>query len=125
MLLRTRPPTGLLGGMTEVPTTAWEHEFDLRTELAAAPEFSSLASGRATHWHRLPGVVSHIFTHFPLELTVYAAEVPGKARAPAGARWVPLAELSGEALPNVMRKVIAHAMNDQSQHHNKQERKAS
>ena len=24
-------------------------------------------------------------------------------------RWVPLADLHGEALPNVMRKVVAHA----------------
>jgi hypothetical protein len=24
-------------------------------------------------------------------------------------RWVPLAELHGEALPNVMRKVVVHA----------------
>jgi A/G-specific adenine glycosylase len=25
-------------------------------------------------------------------------------------RWVPLATLAGEALPNVMRKVVAHAL---------------
>ena len=27
-----------------------------------------------------------------------------------GARWVKIAELPGEALPNVMRKVLAHAL---------------
>ena len=34
---------------------------------------------------------------------------PNKTRPPAGMRWVPLAELMGEALPNIMRKVVAHA----------------
>jgi A/G-specific adenine glycosylase len=54
--------------------------------------------------------VTHVFTHFPLELQVYAAEVPASTRAPAGMRWVALADLAGEALPNVMRKVLAHAL---------------
>ena len=53
--------------------------------------------------------MSHVFTHFPLELTVYAAEVGAATPAPDGMRWVPLATLAGEALPTVMRKVLAHA----------------
>jgi A/G-specific adenine glycosylase len=53
--------------------------------------------------------VTHVFTHFPLELTVYRAEVAASTRAPNGMRWVPVATLAGEALPNVMRKVLAHA----------------
>ena len=60
-------------------------------------------------WRKLPGVVEHGFTHFPLQQTVYVASVPAKTKAPAGMRWVTLAELHGEALPNVMRKVVAHA----------------
>jgi A/G-specific adenine glycosylase len=106
VLLRSRPPKGLLGGMTEVPTSEWTHDFDERDALAGAP-----ALPRAKpHWRRLPGAVTHVFTHFPLELAVYAAEVPASTRAPAGARWVALAALAGEALPNVMRKVLAHAL---------------
>ncbi len=38
--------------------------------------------------------------------------VPANAGAPAGMRWVALAELAGEALPNLMRKVLAHALVD-------------
>ena len=111
LMLRRRPPKGLLGGMTEVPTTAWSHDFDRDGALADAPAFSSLPAGEKNlRWRKLPGVVTHTFTHFPLELTVYAANVPLKARAPAGGRWVRLADLAGEALPNVMRKVIAHAL---------------
>ena len=55
-------------------------------------------------------MVTHVFTHFPLELIVLSAEVPASTRAPAGMRWVALAEVAGEALPNVMRKVLAHAL---------------
>jgi A/G-specific adenine glycosylase len=55
-------------------------------------------------------MVHHVFTHFPLELTVFTAQVARATPAPKGARWVGLAELPGEALPTVMRKVLAHAM---------------
>jgi A/G-specific adenine glycosylase len=51
-----------------------------------------------------------VFTHFPLELVVYTAEVVPQAAAPDGTRWVALAELGEEALPNLMRKVLAHAL---------------
>jgi hypothetical protein len=36
--------------------------------------------------------------------------VPPRARAPAGARWAAIGTLGEEALPNLMRKVIAHAL---------------
>ena len=57
----------------------------------------------------MPGAVEHGFTHFPLRQSVYVASVPAKTKAPEGMRWVALAELSGEALPNVFRKVAVHA----------------
>jgi A/G-specific adenine glycosylase len=108
VLMRARPPKGLLGGMTEVPTTQWTHDFDAGKALRQAPLL-----GRAQpKWRRLPGVVSHVFTHFPLELTVYRAQVAAGASAPAGARWIPLAGLGGEALPSLMRKVVAHAFGE-------------
>jgi len=65
-------------------------------------------------WRRLPGVVRHVFTHFPLELSVYAAEAAKQTAAPPGTRWVPLAALRAEALPSVMRKVVAHALEGKS-----------
>jgi len=43
---------------------------------------------------------------------VYRAQFPVGAIPPAGARWIPLAEFGGEALPSVMRKVVAHALGD-------------
>ncbi len=103
LLVRTRPTNGLLGGMTEVPTTEWSHDFEECGALAAAPL-------RRRRWQRLPGHVAHTFTHFPLQLIVYVAQVPAGAAAPGGMRWIPLAGLAGEALPNLMRKVVAHAI---------------
>jgi A/G-specific adenine glycosylase len=102
ILARTRPEKGLLGGMTEVPTTEWTRAFDETAALDGAP--------LKAKWRRLPGVVTHTFTHFPLELTIYTARVPARMRAPHGMRWTALAGLAGEALPNVMRKVVAHAL---------------
>jgi A/G-specific adenine glycosylase len=108
LLVRTRPAKGLLGGMTEVPGSAWTHDLDASTALRAAPQLAK-TTWRKTTWRRVPGVVTHVFTHFPLELTVHTARVAAAAKAPAGMRWIALADIAGEALPSVMRKVVAHA----------------
>ena len=105
LLVRSRPEKGLLGGMTEVPGSDWRAAQDDKVALEQAPQVSGVS-----RWHRKVGVVSHVFTHFPLELVVYTAHVPARNRAPKGMRWVPIATLEGEALPNVMRKVIAHGI---------------
>jgi A/G-specific adenine glycosylase len=105
LLVRTRPEKGLLGSMTEVPTSHWLASQDDKTALQQAPTLKGIA-----RWHRKAGVVTHVFTHFPLELVVYTANVPARTRAPEGMRWVPISTLKDEALPNVMRKVIAHGL---------------
>ena len=105
LLIRTRPEKGLLGGMTEVPGSEWVSRQDDKAALKQAPAIKGV-----TRWHRKAGVVTHVFTHFPLELVVYTANVSARARAPDGMRWVPIATLSDEALPNVMRKAIAHGL---------------
>ena len=104
ILTRTRPEKGLLGGMTEVPTTEWSNDFQPHAAAATAP--------LPAQWKKIPGVVTHVFTHFPLDLVVYVTPVPATTRAPKGARWVALVDLPGEALPNLMRKVVAHALGD-------------
>jgi A/G-specific adenine glycosylase len=105
LLVRTRPEKGLLGGMTEVPTSQWLAAQDHKAALKQAPILAGIA-----RWHRKADVVTHVFTHFPLELVIYIATAPSRARAPKGMRWVPIATLGDEALPNVMRKVIAHGL---------------
>ncbi|MBV8699407.1 A/G-specific adenine glycosylase [Bradyrhizobium sp.] len=105
LLVRTRPDKGLLGGMTEVPGSDWRAGLEDAAALVQAPALKGL-----TRWHRKAGVVTHVFTHFPLELVVYTARTAAETRAPKGMRWVPIATLVDEALPNVMRKVIAHGL---------------
>jgi A/G-specific adenine glycosylase len=107
LLVRTRPEKGLLGGMTEVPGSDWLAALDDRAALKQAPVLKGVA-----RWHRKVGVVTHVFTHFPLELVVYTARVAARSRAPQGMRWVPISTLQDEALPNVMRKAIAHGLED-------------
>ena len=75
----------------------------------AAAKQSPAVTGVA-RWHRKAGVVSHVFTHFPLELVVYTARAAAQTRPPEGMRWVKIATLADEALPNLMRKVVAHAL---------------
>jgi A/G-specific adenine glycosylase len=104
LLVRTRPDKGLLAKMTEVPTTQWSHDFSERDALKEAPLDAK--------WHRVIGVVNHVFTHFPLELAVYRALVPKGTRAPKGTRWIADSEIESEAFPNVFRKVIAHALRE-------------
>jgi A/G-specific adenine glycosylase len=105
LLVRTRAEKGLLGGMTEVPGSEWLAGQEDRAALKQAPVLKDVV-----RWHRKAGVVTHVFTHFPLELAVYTAKVAARTRAPQGMRWVPIATLAEEALPNVMRKAIAHAL---------------
>jgi A/G-specific adenine glycosylase len=105
VLVRTRPLRGLLAGMTEVPTSEWTHDFVFAAALESAP---ALANGKAKPaWRKLPGKVTHVFTHFPLELVVYATAVPAGTRAPFGMRFVRRAAFADEAWPSLMRKVIA------------------
>jgi A/G-specific adenine glycosylase len=106
ILVRTRPAKGLLGGMTEVPTSEWRADQSDEDARKQAPSL------RGVRWHRKAGAVTHVFTHFPLELVVYTARIAARTAPPEGARFVPIATLGDEALPNVMRKVIAHGLGD-------------
>jgi A/G-specific adenine glycosylase len=98
VLVRTRPPKGLLGGMTEIPGTCWETHFDAASVASQAPVEAS--------YRKLGREVTHAFTHFALRLDIYVAEIPSRRRAPKGYRFVPECSLYKEAFPSVMRKII-------------------
>ncbi|MCX7304830.1 MAG: A/G-specific adenine glycosylase [Hyphomicrobiales bacterium] len=100
ILLRTRPDKGLLGGMSEVPTTDWTARQDGDTTLAGAP-FDA-------EWRRCPSI-SHVFTHFSLQLDVYRAEIESPA-TPRNHWWSAISGVQDEALPTVMKKVIESAI---------------
>ena len=103
VLLRTRPPKGLLGGMAEPPTSAWEPDYDPRRAMLDAPleaRWTAPARHRAAMSSRI----------FPLELTVLFAH---RGARHAGARRHALDAPRGArrgALPGSMKKVLAHAL---------------
>lgn len=98
VLLRQRPPRGLLGGMTELPGTDWR--------AAPWPEPEALAHAPMPAAWRRAGQAMHGFTHFELSIDVYAATVP-VIEAEGFLR--PVTALAEEALPTVMRKCVAVA----------------
>jgi A/G-specific adenine glycosylase len=111
VLVRRRAAKGLLGGMTEVATTEWAANFDEARALELAPRFARdrVTTARCVPWRRIAGAVTHVFTHFPLELVVYAARLPQSTTASEGMRWLAPQDIAGAALPSLMRKVLAHA----------------
>jgi A/G-specific adenine glycosylase len=106
VLVRKRPPKGLLGGMTEIPVTDWQIDFDPASAAGQAPV--------AATYRRLDRGIAHGFTHFTLQLDVYVAEIT-RRRVPVGYRFVPECDLDNEALPSVMRKVIEAVREDNAE----------
>jgi A/G-specific adenine glycosylase len=102
VLMRTRPPKGLLGGMAEFPGSEWAVDFNVASALDHAPV--------VVEWKKQRGQVEHVFTHFTLRLTVFHAAAPRGLRAPQGMRWVAEQAVEDEALPTLMRKVWAHGL---------------
>ena len=99
LLLRTRPPSGLLGGMVELPGTAW-------TPVTSAPAADPLRPGE-----RYAGRVTHVFTHFTLLLDVVIGSQETKPTCvdETSCRWVEARQIEAEALPTLMRNAIAIA----------------
>jgi A/G-specific adenine glycosylase len=98
VLVRSRPPSGLLGGMTEFPSSSWG-EMPVREE---APPFEAA-------WRAVPGTVGHTFTHFHLELDLVCAHLSTCA-TPIDGEWAHVSDLDKLALPGVMRKVARLAL---------------
>jgi A/G-specific adenine glycosylase len=103
VLLRRRPPKGLLGGMTELPGPVWRAAPWERSEvLAAAP--------MAADWQRV-GEVRQGLTHFELRIEVFVAQVTaidtaGDAGGDAGGFLHPETELDTAGLPSLWRKCV-------------------
>ncbi|HMB48307.1 MAG TPA: A/G-specific adenine glycosylase [Afifellaceae bacterium] len=98
VLVRRRPPKGLLGGMVEVPGGEWA-EVGPET----APPFSA-------PWRPLPQPVEHVFTHFRLLVNVHTAECTQETPAPEGCWWAPADDLPEIGLPGLMVKLVEAAL---------------
>jgi A/G-specific adenine glycosylase len=103
VLLVKRPQEGLLGGMLQPPLGPWTDNFPKgKAALAQAPFDAD--------WHKRAGIVRHGFTHFELEIEVYTAAIAQRPKF-AG-QWIPQDSLHAVALPTVMRKIVAHALDE-------------
>ena len=102
VLLRRRPPRGLLGGMIEVPSTPW------RARAWGAAQARRHAPLRAV-WRTLPGTVDHGFTHLRVAFRVAAATTDSTGGGAEGL-WVAPADFGDHALPRLTRKLADHAL---------------
>jgi A/G-specific adenine glycosylase len=98
VLLRKRQPSGLLGGMVELPGTSW------RDARWSEPE-SMTHAPMPVDWKSV-GQVRHGFTHFELTIDLFAAQV---ATIEGDGFVHPLTRLNDVALPSVMRKCVRAA----------------
>ncbi len=90
VLLVRRPPRGLLGGMRALPTGPWDTE---PPGLADPPMDGE--------WRMLTRKVTHVFTHFRLEL---ALAVRLAERHSNAGEWWPIADIESAGLPTVFAK---------------------
>ena len=98
VMLRRRPEKGPLGGMIELPSTAWRDAPWCESEaLRSAPA--------APTWAKLPGTVTHGFTHFRLELALFA----GRTEETLPGIWATPAEFKDYAFPTLTTKLVNHA----------------
>ena len=88
VLLVTRPARGTLGGMRSLPDDGWT----VRADGSGQPPF-------AGEWQAL-GSVRHGFTHFALELAVFAHRGPLPRDLPEG-EWVAAGDLRAAGLPKL------------------------
>ncbi len=99
IFLCKRPEAGLLAGMTQVPTNDWNSNQDGSTDTTDAPF--------QTDWENA-GIAKHTFTHFHLELNVW--KISGINELSIEGWWSGVEQVSQEAIPTVMQKVIQKAL---------------
>lgn len=109
LLLQKRPENGLLGGMVGFPSTPWRDE-DVQTEQDILAHFP-LPDAIPDTFVKIPGRVTHHFTHFTLHLAVWAGTIPEKTPA-APLFWAAEEELHNYALPGVMKKLYRHSLKE-------------
>lgn len=96
VLLRRRPPKGLLGGMLEVPSAPWRD-----TPWASGEALEHAPVG--TDWLMLNGDAVHVFTHFELRIGAMLGQINTREAAKLDGQWQQPQEA---ALPTVMKKML-------------------
>ena len=91
--------------MMQPPQGEWTADFPSRAVALKQAPF-------AADWKKRPGIVRHGFTHFELEIEVYATTVSKRPKTEG--RWVARDNLADVALPTVMRKIVEHGLIQES-----------
>ncbi len=97
--LARRPAKGLLGGMLGLPTTPW------RGSPWSEAEALAQAPGRGGAWRGV-GAVTHVFTHFALDLVVFASS---RLEPEEELIWTPCEEALA-SMPSVFAKCLRRAL---------------
>ena len=101
VFLQKRIDNGLLGGMSEIPGTAWTAREDGESGRSALPFEGD--------WKQC-GTARHTFTHFHLELEVWQITLASRIQLSNRGWWIEAGKLHEEALPTLMKKAIAVAL---------------
>lgn len=96
VLLRRRPPTGLLGGMLEVPSAPWR---DHAWQNAEAEKHAPIA----IDWQPIAAAAEHVFTHFALKIGALHGRISVQEADAIEGLWE---QPQDAALPTVMKKML-------------------
>ncbi len=105
VLLRSRPPEGLLGGTDELPGTPW-------SEGKSTSSSTEISETAFTHYAPLQaqwedcGEVKHIFSHFTLFVRVYGCTLPEKSNYPIDPTHGQFQPFRNAILSSVMKKCL-------------------
>jgi A/G-specific adenine glycosylase len=99
VLLETRPPAGIWGGLLSLP--------ELPTGTDAREWVAQRFACRVVAVPPAPTSFDHAFSHFRLRITPLLLRVtPGHAAMEPGLRWLDLAATAGAALPTPVRRIL-------------------
>nr|WP_242011311.1 A/G-specific adenine glycosylase [Acetobacter fallax] len=106
ILMRRRPPAGLLGGTVELPGTEWlPAPWSLANAVRHAPFADRMTENEPQIRWEAAGAVKHVFTHFSLSVAVYVARLPVMPNPDAHDGFLVRAdELQKSALSSLMKK---------------------
>lgn len=108
IILRKRPLKGLLGGLWELPSTPWDTQsYKAYSECPDPLSFQPIEDPEID-WMPLDGIVTHQFTHFQLEMTIWKTLL--RDRSPDH-HWAHFESLDQYALPTVIQKALKFAKN--------------
>ena len=98
VLLETRPPAGIWGGLLSLPELPEGADARLWAEQRFACSVSAVSPAPT---------IDHAFSHFRLHITPLLLRVtPGQAAMEPGLRWLDLAATAGAALPTPVRRIL-------------------